>query len=85
MPENTVSVTRPGKWGNPFSGEGAAEKFRAAFMNPNTEMTHEQRKRMRIIRDLHRDLNGKNLACWCKPGEPCHADALLEFSNIIWL
>lgn len=32
----------------------------------------------RIIR---RDLRGKNLACWCKPGEPCHADVLLEIAN----
>jgi|JI10StandDraft_1071094.scaffolds.fasta_scaffold157590_1 hypothetical protein len=27
------------------------------------------------------DLRGKNLACWCKPGEPCHADVLLEIAN----
>lgn len=27
------------------------------------------------------ELAGKNLACWCKPGEPCHADVLLELAN----
>ncbi|MFI6266139.1 DUF4326 domain-containing protein [Micromonospora sp. NPDC051006] len=27
------------------------------------------------------DLAGKNLACWCKPGDPCHADVLLEIAN----
>lgn len=26
-------------------------------------------------------LRGKNLACWCKPGSPCHADVLLEIAN----
>ena len=26
-------------------------------------------------------LRGKNLACWCKPGAPCHADVLLEIAN----
>ena len=26
-------------------------------------------------------LRGKNLACWCKPSEPCHADVLLEWAN----
>jgi hypothetical protein len=26
-------------------------------------------------------LRGKNLACWCKPGAPCHADALLRLVN----
>lgn len=26
-------------------------------------------------------LRGKSLACWCKPGTPCHADVLLELAN----
>lgn len=26
-------------------------------------------------------LKGKNLACWCAPGEPCHADFLLQVAN----
>jgi hypothetical protein len=26
-------------------------------------------------------LRGRNLACWCKPGDPCHADVLLELAN----
>jgi hypothetical protein len=26
-------------------------------------------------------LRGKNLACWCKIGDPCHADVLLEIAN----
>ena len=26
-------------------------------------------------------LRGKNLACWCPPGRPCHADVLLELAN----
>lgn len=31
--------------------------------------------------EIRRDLQGKNLACWCKPGEPCHADVLLFIAN----
>lgn len=27
------------------------------------------------------DLRGLNLACWCKPDAPCHADVLLEVAN----
>jgi hypothetical protein len=27
------------------------------------------------------DLRGKNLACWCPLGQPCHADVLLEMAN----
>jgi hypothetical protein len=30
---------------------------------------------------IRRELYGKNLACWCKPGDPCHADILLEIAN----
>lgn len=26
-------------------------------------------------------LRGKNLACWCRAGEPCHADVLLRIAN----
>ena len=26
-------------------------------------------------------LRGRPLACWCKPGQPCHADVLLEMAN----
>ena len=26
-------------------------------------------------------LKGKDLACWCKPGDICHADVLLELAN----
>ncbi|MDG4798958.1 DUF4326 domain-containing protein [Micromonospora sp. WMMD980] len=33
------------------------------------------------IADIRRDLAGKNLACWCPIGEPCHADVLLEIAN----
>lgn len=32
-------------------------------------------------KDIAEALRGKNLACWCKPGEPCHADVLLEIAN----
>lgn len=27
------------------------------------------------------ELRGKNLACWCPIGSPCHADVLLELAN----
>lgn len=31
-----------------------------------------------LIRD---HLHGKNLACWCRADQPCHADVLLEIAN----
>lgn len=27
------------------------------------------------------ELAGRDLMCWCPPGEPCHADVLLEIAN----
>jgi hypothetical protein len=27
------------------------------------------------------ELAGKDLACWCRPTDPCHADVLLEIAN----
>lgn len=30
-----------------------------------------------------KELRGKNLACCCKPGTPCHADTLLRLANAI--
>lgn len=33
------------------------------------------------LNDIKRELRGKDLACWCKPGEQCHADALIWYAN----
>lgn len=96
MPPNTVKVDRSTRWGNPFkvgdeyligftanhrrqagiirSSAMAVELFRAAIL---------KRKFGLLDFDLHElaRLRGKNLACWCKPGAPCHADVLLELAN----
>lgn len=34
-----------------------------------------------LIRRAPGTLRGKNLACWCRPGSPCHADVLLRIAN----
>lgn len=33
------------------------------------------------VEQVRADLAGKDLACWCYPGDPCHADVLLEIAN----
>ena len=40
----------------------------------------------RSIRELRagvirNSLGGRDLACWCPPDQPCHADVLLELAN----
>ena len=43
-----------------------------------TEYRYRCRGNEALIRSA---LAGKNLACWCKPGSPCHCDVLLEIAN----
>lgn len=33
------------------------------------------------VEDVVDQLRGRDLACWCKPGMPCHASVLLEIAN----
>lgn len=35
----------------------------------------------RWIQEHLHELAGRNLACPCKPGQPCHADVLIRLSN----
>ena len=37
--------------------------------------------RAKQIRDRLGELRGKDLACYCAPDKPCHADVLLELAN----
>jgi hypothetical protein len=85
MPSNTVKVSRPGKWGNPFlvgpertQGE-AVGAFRIWLTTDGVTAGIPERKQW-MLDHLH-ELRGKNLACWCKPGTPCHADVLLNLAN----
>jgi hypothetical protein len=70
MPENTVKVDRTTKWGNPWTKENSGR------IDPALRFACETAPLM----DLS-PLRGKNLACWCKLGDPCHADVLLELAN----
>lgn len=90
MPENTVYVGRPSKWGNPFLGNAsiAVSSFRrmgereggwfpVALPWPKGKMPSSYT----TIAEVREELRGKNLACWCKPEDECHADVLLEWAN----
>ena len=73
-PANTIIVTRPGRWGNPFSVM-AGLTAKEAVARYRREMPEFTREAARL------ELRGKNLACWCPVGSPCHADVLLEIAN----
>lgn len=79
MPRNTVRVSRPSLWGNPFpvtstcTQEQAVELFRDYLQQTSVGIF--------TCFAAQKLLRGKNLACWCKPGTPCHADVLLKIAN----
>src|SRR5215217_4639207 len=78
------SVARPGPWGNPFTiADVAAESgldkdaaqaeavarygrwVRGELKGPKAPPSRES---------VRAALGGKNLACWCREGTPCHVD-----------
>lgn len=96
-PAGVVNVARPTKWGNPFNWRDAdaemipkkTAKFYAqrAFRewlksnDPAFIVSEDLVARRQWILDHIEELRGKDLACWCKPSESCHADVLLELAN----
>lgn len=94
MPENTVKVDRTTKWGNPYpvgelySQAEAVARHRVALTDGQC-VTRSDTAPSPLdvalycigVRMEIEQLRGKNLACWCKPGTPCHADVLLELAN----
>jgi len=75
VPAGAVRVSRPTRWGNPYPvkayGRTNALRLYRTRMDLNPELVEAAR----------RELAGKDLACWCKPGELCHADIWLEVAN----
>jgi len=73
-----VYVGRGSKWGNPFViGEHGSRE----------EVIELYKKYIQIGLDAGgldwnlKDLKGKNISCFCKQDEACHADYLLEVAN----
>lgn len=91
MPPNTVKVCRPGPWGNPFPitknrpAEVCVALYRGVLEGKTyicTDAKNGSQSALRKYASEHlHELRGKNLACWCKAGTPCHADALLALAN----
>ena len=91
IPENTVYVGRGSKYGNQFKigADGDANQCIAKYMEYRFPYTHHgEHNSMQDfmlskanLQEATKDLRGKNLACWCKIGDPCHADSLLEIVN----
>lgn len=98
MPPDTVSVTRPGRYGNPYTiakartigfigtdaevAQWCVNLFRRDWEHAIVSAKASRTPFMPFGKPVYLGpLIGKNLACWCKPGEPCHADVLIEIAN----
>lgn len=86
MPLNTMSVTRPGDFGNPFKAIEAVdgnEKAVATFekwLSGDHAVNRYEDQRLVLLKRLP-ELRGRNLACFCALDKPCHADVLLKLAN----
>jgi hypothetical protein len=76
-PANTAYAGRPGKFGNPFHAQEHGRE-RAAELYGQWIQEAGQRG---LLMEARLALRGKNLGCWCRLGEPCHADILLRLVN----
>lgn len=93
MPPNTVKVDRSTKWGNPHRPDDWRDSWPFGTERFVGEVSRDGWLQDRAVQAFREDvedgtitldltfLRGKNLACWCKPGQPCHADVLLELAN----
>lgn len=89
LPPGVVSVTRPGRWGNPFivmPDREPGSTYRTYICVPTAEDAVACFREMilsdqKFIDEIREKLAGRHLACFCKVGEPCHADVLLEIAN----
>src|SRR5919198_1525420 len=85
MPEGSVYVGRPTKWGNPWpvgrpgldgavmpDAQAAVDRYASAIGGAREPRWREE---------IRRELAGKDLVCWCPLDHPCHADVLMSVAN----
>lgn len=87
MPPNTVKVDRSTLWGNvyryPDDPARAVNRYRHDLETAGAIRARVTGRGTFLVtvQQIREELGGKNLACWCRPGAPCHADVLLEIAN----
>jgi len=72
MPPNTVYVGRPSKWGNPFKIGRDGSRGYVLYLYDRW-LSYQLMQNPSFLEPLKE----KDLACWCRLDEPCHADILL--------
>lgn len=77
-PPSAVSVARPHRYGNPH--QVTADLGAAAAVELYRQDLHAGRLPY-DVEQIRAELAGRDLMCWCPPGQACHADVLLEIAN----
>ena len=73
---NAVYVGRPTIWGNPFKvGKKQGEYSLEESLFLYRQWLKEMRKTDPLFLEV---LRGKDLVCFCKLDQPCHADIIIE-------
>jgi hypothetical protein len=85
-PAGAVVVARPSRWGNPLRWDdkaAAADWFGVALdMRRDLGKPPPRFENYPSNEEIRAELAGRDLACWCRPDQPCHADVLLELANV---
>lgn len=89
MPANTRKVDRTTPYGNPYKvtpqllaiHKGDKRSATKACVASFVDFLHDSDEGRELVAKARRELRGKNLACWCRIGEPCHADEWLKIIN----
>lgn len=81
-PSDAVYIGRPSIWGNPYSHRSdTLAKFQVKTTNQAlVEYSNYMLENPLLIARARRELKGKDLVCFCKPG-PCHGDILERIAN----
>lgn len=82
-PKEAVTVTRATRWGNPWLvKDWGQHKAVALFREDLFEReVFEGPKGPVTLAEVRAALKGRDLACYCEPGQPCHADVLIKAAN----
>lgn len=84
MPPNAVKVDRTTRWGNPFTIAefgSVAEAVSRHGRWMRGEIPAPRGEEPPSPADIRASLAGRDLACWCALGGPCHAELLLKIAN----
>jgi Domain of unknown function (DUF4326) len=73
-----------------YVGRAAPGLRKSTFCNPFPVKAYGLDEALRRYRafilprapEVRERLSGRDLACWCKLDQPCHADILLELANV---